>query len=142
MALLKQLGWLLRVYTQNIDMMEFEVGLTEEDIVECHGSCRQACCTQCLFRIASKDAMETNFWSHVRQSRPPYCTVCGSLLRPAVTFFGEAMPERFLMANQDLPSCDLVMVIGTSLVVYPVAALPQSANSKVGATSNYLRSSI
>ena len=41
----------------------------------------------------------------------------------------------FLMANQDLPSCDLVMVIGTSLVVYPVAALPQSANSKVGAIS-------
>ena len=130
LALLKQLGWLLRVYTQNIDMLEYEVGLSEDDIVECHGSCREAQCTKCSFRVTTRAAMETAFWSHVRLSKPPHCTACGSLLRPAITFFGEPMPERFLLANQDLPSCDLVMVIGTSLVVYPVAALPQSANSK------------
>ena len=118
------------MYTQNVDMLEFEVGLEEGDVVECHGSFRRSHCTRCSFALHTAEEMEEKFWSFVRKSQVPCCPLCKALLRPSVTFFGEALPDRFLMANSDLPSCDLLLVIGTSLLVYPVAALPQSVHGK------------
>ena len=136
LRLLSDMGWLVRVYTQNIDMLEQCVGLRSNQIVECHGSCSRAYCinTNCegnRYRIDSDAEMRRLVWSVIRGSPThapgrPSCELCGSLLRPDVTFFGEPLPPSFdLLSRQDLPNCDLVLVMGTSLVVYPVAGLPQ-----------------
>lgn len=129
LRLLKEMNWLDRLYTQNIDMLEYPM-LSEDDVVECHGSCRQAYCmaSACRKRLTTTDEMEEQFWSKVRQSECPTCLTCGSYIRPDVTFFGEPLPERFTtLSNADLPDADVVLVMGTSLLVYPVAALPQMA---------------
>eukprot|EP00286_Rhodomonas_abbreviata_P028496 CAMPEP_0181300200 /NCGR_PEP_ID=MMETSP1101-20121128/6761_1 /TAXON_ID=46948 /ORGANISM="Rhodomonas abbreviata, Strain Caron Lab Isolate" /LENGTH=883 /DNA_ID=CAMNT_0023405417 /DNA_START=99 /DNA_END=2748 /DNA_ORIENTATION=- len=187
---LKNRGWLKRVYTQNVDALEFRL-LDPADVVECHGSCRMArCCNyRCNFRLSCDTDMQEHFWGKIRslpmpmltgplssdgttlgvgaaggggcttadtarrgdssQGRDfplridppkgsdsaqdgdcphdafPRCAECGALLRPDVTFFGEALPTRFHKESKgDLPECDLLLVMGTSLVVYPVASLP------------------
>lgn len=139
LRLLSDEGWLSRVYTQNIDMLEQRVGLEEHQVVECHGSFNRAYCTneECEragVRIDSPAEMERLFWGPIGDDpmlRCPHCETCGALLRPDVTFFGEPLPARFgAAAMQDLPDCDLVLVMGTSLVVYPVASLPQMAPPK------------
>jgi NAD+-dependent protein deacetylase sirtuin 2 len=147
LRLLSDLGWLTRVYTQNIDMLEQRIGLSSMEVVECHGSCSRAYCTneECELRdwkIDSDEEMERLFWSKVRaidsdaageagKKSCPRCEACGALLRPDVTFFGEPLPVSFGASSmQDLPHCDLVLVLGTSLVVYPVASLPQMVGPK------------
>lgn len=63
---------------------------------------------------------------------PPYCDRCGNMLRPDVVWFGEALPLRTLAAAEDAASaCDLMLVVGTSGVVYPAAGLARTAAGKV-----------
>ena len=63
---------------------------------------------------------------------PPYCGRCGNMLRPDVVWFGEALPLRTLAAAEDAASaCDLMLVVGTSGVVYPAAGLARTAAGKV-----------
>jgi NAD-dependent deacetylase len=63
---------------------------------------------------------------------PPYCDRCGNMLRPNVVWFGEPLPMRALAAAQDaVKQCDLMLVIGTSGVVYPAAGLARTARGKV-----------
>ena len=65
---------------------------------------------------------------------PPHCATCGNLRRPAVVWFGEMLPERELAAAQEAAAaCDLMLVVGTSGVVYPAAGFPQLAKRN-GAT--------
>lgn len=123
LRLLKDRGWLTRVFTQNVDGLEYAAGLTEEDVVECHGSFRQAWCVGCG-RVLARDEM-AGFWASVTQGNVPCCHACGGVLRPDVVLFGEPLPARFHERTAaDLPRCNLLLVLGTSLVVYPVAALP------------------
>ena len=66
-------------------------------------------------------------------SDPPQCAHCGNLVRPAVVWFGEALPHRTLgRAQQAAEVCDLVLVVGTAGAVYPAAGLARIA-SRVGA---------
>ena len=52
------------------------------------------------------------------------CTACESLVKPDIVFFGEALPRRFFRhREEDMPECDLLIIMGTSLVVYPFASL-------------------
>jgi NAD-dependent deacetylase sirtuin 2 len=124
---LKDAGWLKRVYTQNIDMLEYPM-LAEEDVVECHGSCKTARCLSpdCTHSIETPGDMETEFWGYIRRNQSPKCKLCSNYLRPDVVFFGEPLPERFnQLCFDDLSNCDLLLVMGTTLLVYPVASLPQ-----------------
>ena len=144
LRLLYDCGWLTRVYTQNIDMLEHvafkkvdddevNFNFVENMIVECHGSMRRFKCTSqvCAHVISRNNEMQTRVWERIRTNQIPICPECGSLLRPDVTFFGEPLPEKFhQQCLQDLPNCDLLLVIGTSLLVYPVASLPQMVGSK------------
>merc|ERR1712242_295760 len=60
----------------------------------------------------------------------PPCCKCGALLRPNVVFFGESLPTDYIRySSEDMESCDLLIVIGTSLVVYPVAGLVNRVSS-------------
>lgn len=62
----------------------------------------------------------------------PICSSCGGLVKPTIVFFGEVMPDRFSqLVHFDVASCDLVVVLGTSLLVAPVASIPNWVKSNV-----------
>lgn len=69
---------------------------------------------------------------HVEAGRPPHCGVCGNLRRPGVVWFGEPLPlAAFTAAEAAADSCDLMLVVGTSGVVYPAAGLARRARGRV-----------
>lgn len=130
LRLLRDRGWLQRVYTQNIDMLETAAGLTADELVECHGSFRHIVCSQCDAPALDADGARA-FWASVAGGEIPRCGVCTAPKRPAVVLFGEPLPERFSrLAREDVEQADLLLVMGTSLVVYPVAALPAWAPAR------------
>ncbi|KAJ1674989.1 NAD-dependent protein deacetylase sirtuin-2 [Spiromyces aspiralis] len=119
--LLQDKGVLLRHFTQNIDTLERIAGVDEDKLVEAHGSFYTGHCI-------SLDCREQYSQEWMRDlifaDRIPHCERCGSLVKPDITFFGEALPSRFFeCADKDFGDCDLLIVMGTSLQVYPFAAL-------------------
>ena len=104
--------------TQNVDGLHRMAG--SHNILELHGNIRTNRCQTC----GKESADETlNFTAQV-----PICASCAGLLRPAVVWFGEYLPERELQAAFDAARhCDLFLSIGTSSQVYPAAALPEIA---------------
>lgn len=115
---------LLGHVTQNIDGLFHMAGHAEEKVVEVHGSARTVRCIACssFFPYAvARDAVE-------RGAIPPACPECGGNLKPGTVLFGETMPQEPLdRATRWMRHADAVLVVGTSLVVYPVAALPMAA---------------
>ncbi|KAL3804274.1 hypothetical protein ACHAW5_005872 [Stephanodiscus triporus] len=68
----------------------------------------------------------------VERGEVPKCIECGNYVKPTIVFFGEVMPNRFgQLIHSDVASCDLVIVIGTSLQVAPVASIPNWVKSNV-----------
>ncbi len=110
------------VVTQNIDGLHQRAG--SADVVELHG-------TMHSFRCLSGGHAGYRLEDVAGQTdKPPRCPACGGLLRPEVVWFGEALPEDALGRAQRLSArCDAMLVVGTSGVVYPAAALPQLARS-------------
>ncbi|MBD3277748.1 MAG: NAD-dependent protein deacylase [Candidatus Aegiribacteria sp.] len=106
----------LPIITQNVDGLHQKAGLT--DVIELHGSLRTASCLdQCG---APKSRMDDDLFREL----PPRCP-CGSILRPDVVLFGEQLPRDALeRAFHIAGTCDLMLVIGTSMVVYPASSLP------------------
>ncbi|OWF38413.1 NAD-dependent protein deacetylase sirtuin-2-like isoform X2 [Mizuhopecten yessoensis] len=115
-------GLLLRHYTQNIDTLETHAGLDPEKLVEAHGSFRTAHCLICE-KEYSKDFIEDKvFAGEVPKCQEPGCE--DNVVKPDIVFFGESLPKRFAeLSSQDMGKCDLLLVMGTSLVVQPFAAL-------------------
>jgi len=113
-AALADVGMLVRCYTQNVDGLEVAAGVPRDRVVMCHGDVSQAVCM--LDCGASPVSVPLG-------SLPSklLCT-CGAPLRPNVVFFGEGVSvER--TATQDFAECDMLIVAGTTLTVYPVAGL-------------------
>ena len=124
--LLHEKGMLLRNYTQNIDTLEISTGLPEDSLVFAHGSFASASCIECHHTHTREWVKEEVF-----ADRIPKCQKCDKkgLVKPDIVFFGENLPDRFFdLAKQDFPKADLLIVMGTSLTVYPFAGLI----SKVG----------
>jgi NAD+-dependent protein deacetylase sirtuin 2 len=124
---------LQRVYTQNIDGLEKLAGLPEDRVVQCHGGFNTAHCIECnkqhdmqLIRDCCKmNADCTPDGASESGHVIPTCE-CGGLVKPQITFFGEAMPQAWKKTViDDLEACDCLVVIGTSLNVMPVALLPR-----------------
>jgi len=106
------------VVTQNVDGLHQRSG--SGSVIELHGSFWLVRCTRC----PEESLLDEAPLSEV----PPRCTGCGGLLRPAVVWFGEAMPEDAMREAAGLAeACDLAVVVGTSAQVYPAAALPHIA---------------
>lgn len=129
--LLQEKGILLRHYTQNIDTLETIAGLDPEICVEAHGHFRTGHC----LNVECK-TMYTQDWmkERIMKSEIPRCTVegCGDLVKPDIVFFGEPLPSRFAKCVQeDFDKCDLLIIMGTSLVVQPFASLPNKTNEQV-----------
>ena len=106
----------LPVITQNVDGLHQKAGLN--DVIELHGSLRTASCLNGCG--APKSRMDDELFNEL----PPRCS-CGSILRPDVVLFGEQLPRNALeRAFRIAGICDLMLVIGTSMVVYPASSLP------------------
>ncbi|OQW53229.1 SIR2 family NAD-dependent protein deacylase [Candidatus Raskinella chloraquaticus] len=109
------------VITQNIDGLHQAAGLSEEDVIELHGNTTYARCLQCRKRH-ELGPIRAYFQQH---STPPDCMECGGVLKSATISFGQAMPQSALTRAGELAKrCDLCLVVGSSLVVYPAAAIP------------------
>ncbi|KAF2368943.1 Sirtuin family [Trinorchestia longiramus] len=125
--LLQDLDKLHRVYTQNIDGLERLSGIREDKLMEAHGSFASASCTLCG---TAHDP------EHVKQSivsgpGVPSCGVrgCKGKVKPDIVFFGENLPNEFWRFEEDLHAVDLLLIIGTSLEVYPFASIAESARN-------------
>jgi len=116
-AKLEEAGVVKAVVTQNVDGLHQRAG--SRRVVELHGSLWRARCTKCgaVYRL-EKPVEEV----------PPRCPKCGSFLRPDVVWFGEPLPqEAWEEAVRLMAASDVVIVVGTSGVVYPAAYLPKLA---------------
>lgn len=120
-AWLEKTGRLSCVITQNIDDLHQQAGNSPDKVYELHGNMKWLKCLDCFERF-SLPAMLENY----RQNcAVPDCPRCGGLLKPDVVFFGESLPPQTLRdATHAASNCELLLVIGSSLVVYPAAYLP------------------
>ena len=108
------------VTTQNIDDLHERGGA--EDVVHLHGSLFDYRCTICSRPWRGQVEFPAE---PVDRLAPPECPLCGNLIRPGVVWFGEALPEKaWARAEARMESADLVIIVGTSGVVQPAAALP------------------
>ncbi|KAJ9584477.1 hypothetical protein L9F63_021171 [Diploptera punctata] len=134
---------LLRNYSQNIDTLEQVAGI--QNVIECHGSFATASCTRCKYKVTADEIREDIF-----AQRIPLCPHCPQvalptisdvenkyesykdlvsqgIMKPDIVFFGEGLPEIFHESMaKDKDECDLLIVIGSSLKVRPVALIPSS----------------
>ncbi len=126
LARMEQMGILKCVITQNVDNLHQRAGSIE--VVEYHGNLLRACCMKCGDLEPIEDAEGRMLEDG---SDAPRCRRCEGLLKPDAVFFGEPIPSKALMMS-DVQSqkCDLLLVIGTSLQVYPAAQIPITVKAK------------
>lgn len=109
------------VITQNIDGLHQRSGIAEEKIVELHGNGTYAACLDCGLRHELASILER--FEH--DGTLPLCVSCGGIVKTATVSFGQAMPEAAMRrAERETLACDLFLVLGSSLVVYPAAGFP------------------
>ena len=122
LAELEAAGHITTLVTQNTDGLHKDAG--SKNVIELHGTGRNVRCLNC-------GIVETRGEVQARLDRelPPKCRVCGGgFLKPTVVFFGEAMPAAAVdQAFNAARETDLMLVIGSSLVVYPAAEIPSAA---------------
>ncbi len=123
-AELEKLGKLDCVITQNVDGLHQKAGNSEDKVLQLHGNMQWARCLSCGERWRNEEVMK---WVEAG-AEDPECVKCGGIIKPEGVFFGEAMPVKETMeAERRSSMCDLCIVIGSSLVVYPAALMPQYA---------------
>ena len=124
LAGLEERGWIRAVITQNVDGLHQRAGSRE--VVEVHGSLREAECIHCHVRVPMEDAVA---------SLPlPACPECGEILKPGVVMFGELLPAQAIERAEALAvEAVLLLVVGSSLEVHPVAGLPGATLASGGA---------
>jgi len=119
---LERQGHLRAVVTQNTDGLHQQAGSGR--VIELHGSSHEVVCLDCEARLPRDQADRMN-----REHCPPSCPACGGrFLKPTVVLFGEALPVGPLRDAQALAmAADVVLVVGSSLQVYPAAGIPRLA---------------
>jgi NAD-dependent deacetylase len=112
------------VITQNVDGLHQRSGVPEQRIVELHGNSTYAACLDCGQRYELAPILA----AFERDQTLPVCVVCGGMVKTATISFGQAMPLRQMqLAQRETLACDLFVVLGSSLVVYPAAEFPHMA---------------
>ena len=119
-AKLVDMGKVSSVITQNVDNLHQDGGVPDEKVVEVHGNASYAKCLNC----GKRHDYET-LRPRWEADEDITCDFCGGLVKSATISFGQAMPENKMMfAESEAISCDLMIAIGSSLVVYPAANIP------------------
>jgi NAD-dependent deacetylase len=127
LAELERRGKLLGLITQNFDGLHQDAGNSPERVVELHGTSREAACTLCGARSSMQDLQRRIDAGEV----DPTCSICGGYMKSATILFGQRVPEAVLARAKELAaSCDLFLVVGSSLQVMPAANLPRLALSR------------
>jgi NAD-dependent deacetylase len=126
LAELERLGRVRAVITQNIDLLHERAGSRE--VVEVHGSIRTSSCLSCGHLEPLEGVLEL-----LRQAPAPACRNCGRILKPDVVMFGEVLPaeaieQAFALAEE----AALMLVVGSTLEVHPVAGLPEATRAAGG----------
>jgi len=120
-AELYKLGKLDSVITQNVDNLHQKAGVPAENVFELHGNMQWVVCLGCRRRYPVE--LIKNRLSQGEEI--PDCELCHGILKPDAVFFGEALPQKVLTgATARASGCDLLIVIGSSLVVTPAAYMP------------------
>ncbi len=129
LAELERMGILKAVITQNVDDLHREAG--SRGLIELHGNIFRVRCTSCSYTENLKESGRLDEFLEERDL--PRCPKCGSLLRPDVVWFGEPLPQTALAeAFSIAEKADLVLVIGTSGLVYPAAYIPYIVKERGG----------
>ena len=119
LAELERRGLVSALVTQNIDLLHERAG--SRDVVEVHGSIRTSTCPQCGRRYPLPDVLVLI----EEGGGAPRCRDCSAVLKPDVVFFGELLPGDAIDRAYELArAANLLLVVGSSLEVYPVAGLP------------------
>lgn len=122
-AELERLGKLDCVITQNVDNLHQRGGVPDSKVLELHGNMQWAICLNCHQRFPFEKIRV-----RLEQEEAPDCEVCHGILKPDAVFFGEPLPVHVLQeATRRSTRCDLMLVIGSTLVVYPAALMPEYA---------------
>jgi len=123
-AALTEAGKTEAVITQNVDNLHQASGIPDDKVIELHGNASYATCLSCHIRYEMAD-LEAQFHKHERVDP---CARCGGIIKTATISFGQAMPEEAMArAQAAVEACDLCVVVGSSLVVYPAAGFPEYA---------------
>ena len=121
---LVQQGKVSSVITQNIDGLHQMSGVPDEKVIELHGNATYAHCLDCGLRMELEEVrkiFETN-------ETLPICDQCSGIIKTATISFGQAMPvAEMQLAEKETLACDLLLAVGSSLVVYPAAGFPELA---------------
>jgi len=127
LARLVEQGRMTAIITQNIDGLHQRSGVPASKIIELHGNTTYASCLDCgqRYELAPiKKAFEG-------KGTLPICEKCDGIVKTATISFGQAMPEiQMARAQDETQNCDLFIVLGSSLVVYPAAGFPQIAKRR------------
>ena len=127
LAELEHAGLVEAIVTQNIDGLHARAG--SQDVIEVHGSIRTASCLECGEQMSLEGVVAS-----LRELPAPPCPRCGAILKPDVVMFGELLPEAGMKRATGLArGAGLLLVVGSSLEVYPVAGLPEETVSAGGA---------
>lgn len=114
-------GKAISVVTQNVDNLHQDSGIPDELIVELHGNASYATCLTCALRHELHH-LKPGF---VERGEIPTCRSCGGLVKTATISFGQPMPQdQMERAEEATLACDLFLVLGSSLVVFPAAGFP------------------
>jgi NAD-dependent deacetylase len=114
-------GLVSAVVTQNVDNLHQESGVPADRVIELHGNASFATCLDCGLRH-ELEALRRGF---LETGALPICRACGGIVKTATISFGQPMPQDMMRrAEAETLACDLFVVLGSSLVVYPAAAFP------------------
>lgn len=123
-------GKVSAVITQNVDNLHQDSGAPADKVIELHGNASYATCLDC----ATRHELDVLKQSFLGRGEIPMCRACGGVVKTATISFGQAMPEAAMArAQAETLACDLFLVLGSSMVVYPAAGFPRLAKRN-GAT--------
>lgn len=124
LAKLVEQGHMSAIITQNVDGLHQRSGVPDSKVIELHGNATYASCLDCGHRHELAPIRK----AFLDKGELPLCVKCEGIVKTATISFGQAMPEiPMIRAQEETLACDLLIVLGSSLVVYPAAGFPQMA---------------
>ncbi|KAL4916396.1 DHS-like NAD/FAD-binding domain-containing protein [Aspergillus aurantiobrunneus] len=129
LALLERKGLLRFVFTQNIDGLECDAGVSAEKVLNVHGNWKSQRCVKCRCPYGDEGMKRA-----IENGEVPFCEEegCGGVVKPDIVMFGESLPAAFDVKEKgEIPGADLILVLGTSLKVAPCSRIPRMVRDGV-----------